>query len=174
MCFSFEGSKMISGRSENVWQGDRIDMGEIIETREADIVANAPKNDALYLRQVDELRAQYPGKVRFRIYEDVLTQFAPDLHRFVEAVVNRPRRLVSAASRVDSNPNLALKNRHSIFIVLSTDEARRIAKRVDDFTAIRSVVRTHMYLLFQGDYQALLTRLRELVSAFECKGWHIT
>ena len=51
------------------------------------IEANARKNDALYIKQVDELRAQYPGKVRrFRTFEDVLTQFAPDLHRFVEVV----------------------------------------------------------------------------------------
>ena len=101
------------------------DLQAIIETREADIAVNRPKNDALYLRQIDELRAQYPAKVRkFRTYDEVLTQFAPDLHRFVESAVNRRRRLVF------------------------TDEARGIAERVDEFPAIRSVVRAQMYLMF--------------------------
>jgi hypothetical protein len=101
------------------------DLRDNIVTREADLSANVSKNDAIYLRQVDELCTQYPGEVRrFRTYEDVLTQFAPDLFRFVEAVVNRLRKLVSA------------------------DEARRIASRMDEFPAIRSVMRTHMYLMF--------------------------
>ena len=101
------------------------DIRQIIETREADIKANVRKNDDLYITQVNELRAQYPDKDRrFQTYEDVLMQFGPDLHRFVEANANRSRRLVSAA------------------------EARRIAKRVDAFPAIRSVTRAGMYLMF--------------------------
>lgn len=101
------------------------DLRTIIETREADIAANVPKNDALYLRQVNELRAQYPDEGRrFRTYEDVLTQFAPDLDGFVEAAINRQRRVVSP------------------------DEARAIANRVDEFPAICSVVRAHIYFVF--------------------------
>lgn len=101
------------------------DLRKGIETREADITENRPKKDALYLRQVDELRARYPGKVRrFRTYEDVLTQFLPDLPRFVEANVNQARRLVYP------------------------DDARRIAARIHEFPAISSVVRAHVYLLF--------------------------
>jgi hypothetical protein len=127
-------------------------MREIIETREADIAANAPKNDALYLRQVDELRVQYPGKVRrFSTYEDVLIRFAPDAHRFVKAGVNRSRRLISA------------------------DEARRIANRIDEFPTIRSVVRAHMYLLFHclvhrtGAARDKLGDYRHVVEAAYCK-----
>ena len=70
---------------------------QLIETREADIAATVPENYGQYLRQVDELRAQFPGRVpRLRTYEQVLNQFAPDLHRFVAAVVNQHRQLASA------------------------------------------------------------------------------
>jgi hypothetical protein len=127
------------------------DMREIIETREADIGANVRKNDAFYIKQVEELRAQYPGKIRrFRTYEDVLTQFTPDLHRFVEADVNRQQRLVSA------------------------DEALRIAKRVDEFPTIRSVVRAGMYLRFHclvsgtGARRSNMGDYRNVVEAAYC------
>jgi hypothetical protein len=127
-------------------------MREIIETREADIAANFQNNDALYIRQVDELRAQYPGQVRrFRTYQDVLTQFDPDLHRFVEVNINRYRRLVSP------------------------DEARRIAHRIDEFPAIRSLVRTHFYFLFHclanhiGAGRDKLGDYRHVVEASYCK-----
>lgn len=127
------------------------DMREIIETREADIAANVRKNDAFYIKQVEELRARYPGKIRrFRTYEDVLTQFTPDLHRFVEADVNRPQRLVSA------------------------DEALRIANRLDEFPTIRSVVRAGMYLRFHclvygtGARRSNMGDYRNVVEAAYC------
>lgn len=96
---------------------------QLIERREAEIAANAPKNDSDYLAHVAGLRAANPGKVRrFRKYQDVLDQFTPDLPSFVAAAVNQHRQLVSV------------------------EAARRIAQKIDDFPAIRSVVRANMYL----------------------------
>ena len=127
---------------------------KMIETREADIESNARKNDELYIKQVKALRDQYPGKVRqFSTFEDVLVQFTPDLHRFVEVRVNRPQRLISA------------------------DEARRIAHRIDEFPAIRSVVRAHLYLMFhclqnsKGPGRDKLDDYRHVAEAAYCKAF---
>lgn len=128
------------------------DVREIIERREAGIATNAPKNDASYLGQVDELRAQYASSFQpLRTYEDVLTQFAPDLHRFVDAAINQTQRLISA------------------------DEARRMATRIEELPAVRSFVRTQIYLIFHclvhrtGAGRDKLGDYRHVVEAAYCE-----